>query len=291
MKKAAFFALLTMSAVPGGAADPVSFRVEVTGSKDKPAMILIPGLSSSGEVWRETVAHYQDRYQCHVLTLAGFAGVPRVTGEGPMLARVRDELAAYIREKKLTRPVIVGHSLGGFVAMWLAAKEPELPGPLVIVDSLPDIAGVYPPTMNAAKMRDTMAGQTAEQNEKFLRNSPMYQTMVEKKEHQELLLDWGLKSDRVAVAQAMYEMLTTDLRDAITEVRTRSLVLGTWIGMKSMATRESILQTFDAQYARLPNRKLVLSDVAKHFIMYDDRDWFFAQVDEFLREGAPTKTE
>jgi hypothetical protein len=52
-------------------------------------MILIPGYSCPGEIWDEIVAHYQDRYQTHVLTLAGFAGVPRVPS--PFLERARSQ--------------------------------------------------------------------------------------------------------------------------------------------------------------------------------------------------------
>ena len=55
---------------------PTSFRVQVVG-KGRP-MILIPGLMSSGETWNSTVARYQDRFECHVLTLAGFAGSLKV---------------------------------------------------------------------------------------------------------------------------------------------------------------------------------------------------------------------
>jgi pimeloyl-ACP methyl ester carboxylesterase len=110
-----------------------TFRVKVTGHGQ--AMILIPGLSSSGEVWDSTVAHYQDRFECHVLTVAGFAGVPRVPA--PMLERVRDALAAYMREKKLAQPVLAGHSLGGFLALAVATKHPDLAGKLVIVDAYP----------------------------------------------------------------------------------------------------------------------------------------------------------
>ena len=59
---------------------PTAFRVEVSGT-GRP-MILIPGLASAGAVWQTTVAHFATRYTCHVLTLAGFAGVP-ATGEHP----------------------------------------------------------------------------------------------------------------------------------------------------------------------------------------------------------------
>ncbi len=62
--------------------------VEVTGSG--PAMLLVPGLLSSGDVWQQVVEHFRPRYQCHVLTLAGFAGVPPV--DHPSRARVRADL-------------------------------------------------------------------------------------------------------------------------------------------------------------------------------------------------------
>ena len=76
----------------GSDAQRRSFTVRVSG-RGRP-IILIPGLSSSGETWKGVVAHLQDRYACHVLTLAGFAGEPPV--EPPLLSRVREDLAAYI---------------------------------------------------------------------------------------------------------------------------------------------------------------------------------------------------
>jgi pimeloyl-ACP methyl ester carboxylesterase len=80
------------------AQDP--FQVKVTG-RGRP-VILIPGLSSSGETWDTTVARYKDRFECHVLTLAGFAGAPRIPA--PMLEHVREGIAAYIRKNKLDHP-------------------------------------------------------------------------------------------------------------------------------------------------------------------------------------------
>lgn len=66
------FALFTLAAF----AKTPSFAVKVTGH-GRP-VILIPGLSSSGAVWDGTVAHLKSRFECHVLTLAGFAGEPRI---------------------------------------------------------------------------------------------------------------------------------------------------------------------------------------------------------------------
>jgi pimeloyl-ACP methyl ester carboxylesterase len=101
-----------MPAQPSPAATR-SFAVTVTG-RGRP-IILIPGLASSGETWDATVAHLRDRYACHVLTLAGFAGIPPVSG--PFLSRVRGDIARYIDEQHLDHPIIVGHSLGGALAL------------------------------------------------------------------------------------------------------------------------------------------------------------------------------
>ena len=66
-----------------------SFTVRVVG-KGRP-MLLIPGLTCPGAVWDEAVAHYQQQYQCHIISLAGFGGVaPAATLADPLLPAVRD---------------------------------------------------------------------------------------------------------------------------------------------------------------------------------------------------------
>src|SRR5882724_9050843 len=92
-----------------------SFSVDVQGSGS--AMILIPGLQCPRDVWKEFMVHYSSRYQIHAVTITGFAGEPAIPGLG--LSKVKDDLIQYIRDKELTKPVIVGHSLGGFLALWI----------------------------------------------------------------------------------------------------------------------------------------------------------------------------
>ena len=65
-------------------------------------MVLIPGLLSSGEVWQATVERFKTRYECHVLTLAGFAGQPPAALAGrPFLETVGRDLARYIEVERL----------------------------------------------------------------------------------------------------------------------------------------------------------------------------------------------
>ncbi len=267
-----------------------AFQVKVTGHG--PAMILIPGLSSSGEVWDTTVAHYQDRFQCHVLTVAGFAGVPRVPA--PMLDRVRDGLADYIRKNKLEKPVIVGHSLGGFVTLALAAKYPNLPGKLVIVDAYPFFSGLSDPEItpakareNVAQMRQYMGAQTQDMYERYVKSGVATRMMVTKDSDFDHIVAWGLASDRTAVTDAMSELFAADLRDDLASIKSPTLVLGTWIGYSQYTDRQRTEANLRRQYAKLAGVDIQITDTARHFIMWDDPDWMFGQLDRFLSLAKP----
>jgi pimeloyl-ACP methyl ester carboxylesterase len=273
-----------------------AFHVDVKG-KGKP-MILIPGLSSSGEVWDSTVARYQDRYRCYVFTLDGFAGQPRWTGPGDdFLNAVRDQLSAYIDQNHLDHPVVVGHSLGGFLALALAEKYPEKVGPLVIVDSLPFSAHAWFNVDSAdsakgvaAGMRSHIAGETDEEYAAYVKSGASTRWMVTGDADFARIAGWGLHSDKQAVADAMYDMVVTDLRPELGRIHTPILVMGTWIHLTKVAHQEAspefrsaVLKEFERQYKNAPQAKIALADHARHFIMYDDPQWFFTQMGAFLK--------
>jgi N-formylmaleamate deformylase len=266
-----------------------AFQVKVSGHGQP--MILIPGLSSGGETWDSTVAHYKDRFECHVLTVAGFNGVPRVPA--PMLDTVRDAVATYIREKKLAKPVIVGHSLGGFLALELGIKYPDLAGPLVIVDAYPFMAGIADPSTTleqakaqAAEMRKYIGGQSKDMYERYVKSGIGTRMLTIKDSDFERLIEWGLKSDQSAVSDAMAEMFVVDLRDDLPKIKSRTLVMGAWLAYKEYTDGPKTLANLKFQYAKLSDVQIRLSDTARHFIMWDDPEWMFVQMDAFLNNGA-----
>jgi pimeloyl-ACP methyl ester carboxylesterase len=267
------------------------FQVKVTGH-GRP-MILIPGLDCPGAVWDGTVDHYKDQFQMHVLSLAGFAGLPRVPG--PFLERVREGLADYIRANRLDHPVIVGHSLGGFEALDLAVHYPDLPGDLVIVDSYPMLAGIFDSSLTTEKAkamgeqtRKAMLGQSQDMYERTVKSGMAVRPMVTKDSDLDRVIEWSLKSDRTAVADAMGDLLGADLRADLGKIKSRTLVMNAWIGYKDYgATHASTEADERAQYAKLANVQFAITDTARHFIMWDDPNWMFAQMDPFLAAAKP----
>ncbi|MFY9665357.1 MAG: alpha/beta fold hydrolase [Candidatus Cybelea sp.] len=127
MKRAvAAVALLTLflpllGATPTSSFDAGSVHVDQYGS-GAPALVLIPGLTDSGAVWATTVARYQGAHTIYVLTLPGFGNRPMVAA--PMLDAVARDIAAFLR--RANKPVLIGHSLGGFLAIRLAEEHSNL---------------------------------------------------------------------------------------------------------------------------------------------------------------------
>ena len=279
-----------MAVADNPAAHP-TFTVKVVG-KGQP-MLLIPGLNCPGGVWDETVARYQKQYQCHVVSLAGFAGVAPSTVADPHLAVVRDQLLAYVKNQKLNRPVVVGHSLGGFLALWMSSTQPTALGPLLIVDSLPFITAIQNPATTAEMAKPqaaAMRNQMKQGRMSAAAQRQMIAGLVTDTARISQVARWGSASDPATTAQAMYDLYTTDLRADLSRIQQPVLVLGAWAAYKQYgSTKESTRAIFTQQYAALPQARIEMSEAGRHFLMYDDAAWFLAQADSFLKQNTVAK--
>lgn len=274
--------------------DHPAFVVRGTGTGR--TIIMIPGLASAGATWDATVEHLSAHYRCLELTLAGFAGVPPI--QGPLLTEARDQIAQYIRQNRLERPVIMGHSLGGSIALDLAAHDPDLVGPVIIVDSLPFFAGAWFQADTLAKaeptidrMRKGMDGMTHAQWEAMTRSGASTNSMAASAKDQKTLIDWGLESDQRTVTDAMIELVSTDLRPELNKIETPVLVIGTWVGLQTYGvTKDAATAEFKEQYSNVQHLEFVMAEKARHFVMWDDPAWFNIQVDGFLAGHAGVTT-
>ena len=253
-----------------------------------PAMLFIPGLNSAAETWLSTCEALP--VQCHLVQLPGFAGLDPIKDE-PWLAAMPERLSQYLDDQKIEQATVVGHSLGGKLAMMMASNEPQRFSRLIIVDSLPFFPAAQNPqaTVSSAQpmaemMRSNMRSMDEPGDTSQARTSiqAMLQGMSRDPANIERLTDWSLASDRWTTSQAMYELMTTDLREEITAIETPTLVLGAWAGFAAFgATQESIRQVFEQQYAKLDGVRIELSDDGLHFLMWDDPEWLRQHIREF----------
>ena len=283
MKNLTFTLLLLFSVCQSFAQNTKAFDVKVIG-KGEP-IILIPGYSCSGEVWNETVDHLKNKYELHVLTLAGFATVPPIPDEN-ILQTVHDQIIQYVKDNKLRKPMLIGHSLGAFMTLWLHSSEPDLFGKSICVDGVPFISAMYNPTATAESLKKDPQFNKAMVIQNFINlpkegyienmtNAMAYQVKDTVRARQ--IATWSFQSDRRTLGSTMVEMSTTDLRPELPKIKQNILVLAS-----IFQTKENSEKVYGEQFELLPNKTLLVAD-SKHFIMYDQPEWFYAQIDAFLK--------
>jgi N-formylmaleamate deformylase len=112
-----------------------SDRIAVSVRGTERDVLLIPGLASGPGIWNGVLTALPG-YRFHLVHVRGFAGLPpQANGSGAVVRPVADEIARYIGAAGLRRPAVVGHSMGGTLAMLLGLKE--LASRVMVVDMLP----------------------------------------------------------------------------------------------------------------------------------------------------------
>lgn len=269
----------------GAAKSFQGLSVEVIGT-GRP-VLMIPGLNSGADTWRETCAALQPKVQCHLVTLPGFAGNPAVQADA-FLPAMRDRLLAYVDAAHLQSPAVVGHSLGGMLALQMAVQAPGKVGPLVIVDSLPFFSAAMNPAVTVEQVRPMAEGMRAQMRAQddaaFHANADRaIAGMAHDPARTSTIRAWGRASDRGTTTQAMYELMTTDLRPQLSSVTSPTLVLGAWAAYKPMgSTLESTKKIFTDQYAALSGVRVEMSDAGYHFLMWDDPAFVQSNIRDFL---------
>ncbi len=282
-------ALLAATASNNSHASELTFQglhVEVVG-EGRP-LLMIPGLNSSAEVWRETCKALQPDVQCHIVQLPGFAGQPPVQ-DAHWVDSMRDRLLAYVDHARLQHPDVIGHSLGGALGLKLSIKAPDRFAHVIVVDSLPFLGAARNPAATAESIRPLAdglrAGMLAADEASYLTQIRAgVANLSNQAARIPTLAQWGETSDRQTTIEAIYELMTTDLRPELGAIHAPTLVLGSWASYAAFGgTKASTRATIEQQYARLPKIQIELSDSGYHFLMWDDPQWLQQQVRDFLK--------
>ena len=269
-------------------AQPTRFSVVVEGPAAGKAadVILIPGLASSREVYAAEAGLLSSKYRLHLVQIAGFAGqAAGPNASGPILGPVVEELHKYIVDNHLEHSPVIGHSLGGLLALMLADARPGDASKLLIVDTLPFYGLVFSPGATvdalhgqAQAMHDALIAMPADQ---FAASQPSFSArLVESAEGQKAVSAASIASDRTVFANAMLEDLGTDLRPRLAGIKTPAMVLYPYV--VAQGTQAEVAALYTNSYKGMPNVQFTKIDESLHFIMYDQPAAFHAAVVRFL---------
>ena len=276
------------AATPAVAPAPASDRITVTTAGAGPDVILIPGLASSGHVWDATVTHLSAHHRVHVVQVAGFAGAAAGSNaSGPVFEPVVSAIHDYIVANHLQGAAVIGHSLGGTMALRLAIAHPGDAGRILIVDSLPYSGMMFGPQLTVAMiqpqavmLRDQTVNGT---QEAYAAAEPAQMGRLIKSRNAEAAaaIAAASASDHRVVGQALYDALVTDLRPDLAKIAVPVTVLYPW-DETSGAPQQVFDTLYTGAYRALPQGKVERVDGSYHFIMIDQPQVFQQKVDTFL---------
>ncbi len=256
------------------------------------AVILIPGLQGGPWVWEQTIANLSKQHVVYAVTLAGFDGVPAPKDGGNLFDRAHASLLQLIQQQTINKPVLVGHSLGGTLALRFAGEHPELIAGVVAVDGLPIFPGMERVSAEqrqamAARMQQQMSAATPEQ---FQAQALAYMQKIG-------VLDpllatryapMNARSDIRASAQYMAEDLAFDGRAALKNAQVPILEISPYnaadFSQPPMVMTEAQKTAYYASLlGNAPNASVVSISPSRHFVMLDQPAKFQQVLDGFLK--------
>jgi branched-chain amino acid transport system permease protein len=205
------------------------------------------------------------------LDMPNFGRSNPLPGE-PDIDRYADAVATFIRELGLDRPVLVGHSLGGAVAISLAARFPRLIRALVLVDSAAPSGLVTPrdrhPVIEMMRTNRTVLAQALRAVVPTLADEVFFQSLVE---------------DAARMAAPAWVGNAEALGRFDYRGRTASFtgpVLVAW-GRKDIIITEAMARETAAAF---PDARLEIMEDIGHSVMAENPKRFVSILNQFLRD-------
>ena len=225
---------------------------QVTGEGEP--IILIHGLSGSSRWWVRNVPALAMHYQVYLIDLPGFGSMHRYSGRF-LLNEVAAYIVTWMEALGIRQAHLVGHSMGGYICMWIAAHKPDLVKRLVLVSpaGIPryrSILGYAVPLLVSTR---------------YL--TPAFFTI--------LAYD-ALRAGPITLLQAAQDLLTKDLRDSLQDITAPTLLV--W-GENDILVPPSL---GDILHREIAHSRLLIVKRAAHVSMFDRSEQFNAAVLKFL---------
>jgi pimeloyl-ACP methyl ester carboxylesterase len=116
------------------------FHFEEWGDPGNPQVLLLHGGNQSAHSWDLVSLHLADRYHVFALDQRGHGDSEWTRDQDYSTGAKAEDAVAFIADQGLVSPVIVGHSMGGMVAITAALAHPGLARALVLVDVGPELS-------------------------------------------------------------------------------------------------------------------------------------------------------
>ena len=111
------------------------FSYEAAGDPALPPLVFLHGIGGAARAWRGQLDFFKGRYRTIAWDMPGYGGsapLPTVS-----IAALASALQDFLQQVGATKPIIVGHSIGGMIVQQLLAKSPRIARAIVLAQTSP----------------------------------------------------------------------------------------------------------------------------------------------------------
>lgn len=234
----------------------------------KPSLIILPGWGGNEILWQHQVKHLSDIIDVRVLVITDCDAV--------------DKMAEEVLENSPDNLILVGHSLGGWVAQFLAIHFPERINRLILVStwtgrSNPELKHFFVEALKRLKnnQRDELLDE--------IRTNLIYQHHPEKAALLQLIkMSQSQFPTEGLINQTLAEMNSGDTITNLHKIKCPTLLIyGRQDPFFTLAEHE-------AMKAEIPHARLAIIEGCAHLPSIESPQTLTAEILYFIRNTAPT---
>ncbi len=259
------------------------FGYEAAGALDLPPLLFLHGIGGAARAWRGQIEAFGDRYRAMAWDMPGYGGSAPLAAVS--IATLADALQDFLQVAGATRPILVGHSIGGMIVQQWLTKYPDSAAAVVLAQTSPAFGktdGDWQKEFIGARLGpldrgETMASLAPTLVKELVGDNPDARGM-------ELARDCMAAVPEASYRASMLALLGFDQRHALKNIRVPTLVLSGSKDKNAPAPMMAKMATY------IPSATYVELEGAGHLVNLERPAAFNTALDSFLKaDAAATK--
>ena len=255
------------------------FGYEAAGDPASPPLVFLHGIGGAARGWRGQIDYFSDRYHAIAWDMPGYGGsapLPAVS-----IATLADALERFLMEVGATKPILVGHSIGGMIVQQWLTKYPDAAGAIVLAQTSPAFGkadGDWQKEFIGARLGpldrgETMVSLAPTLVKELVGDDPDIRGM-------ELARDCMAAVPEASYRASMLALLGFDQRNALKNIAVPTLVLSGSRDKNAPAPMMAKMATY------IPSATCVELEGAGHLVNLERPAAFNSALDSFLKAHA-----
>ncbi len=255
------------------------FSYEAAGDPGTPPLVFLHGIGGAARAWRGQIDAFSDRYRTIAWDMPGYGGSSPLSTVS--IAALADALQDFLQQTDATKPILVGHSIGGMIVQQLLAKNPDIARAVVLAQTSPAFGkpdGDWQKSFIAARLGPLDRGETLV----TLAPSLVGELVGDDPDASgmDLARDCMASVPEATYRATMLALMGFDLRSALKNIAVPTLVLSGSKDNNAPAPMLAKMATF------IPSAKYVELEGVGHLANLERPGAFNAALDQFLKANV-----